>query len=117
MPAGVGGTTIEGRATGEWPWPALPDEPARPRRPGGQPLRRHIDETAAVGGGTWPGGWGRGPTGGGRSTGTGPRAATVESAVTDPWPALPDDATLWTVPADALDTTQLGRLDREQAGG
>jgi hypothetical protein len=34
----------------------------------------------------------------------------------DPWPALPDDGAVWTVPGDPLDAAHLGRLDREQAG-
>ncbi|MEU8179455.1 hypothetical protein AB0B85_27490 [Micromonospora sp. NPDC049044] len=118
VPSGVRGTTIDGPATGEWPWPALPDEAARPRPPGGAPLGRYVDQSAAPGGRTWTGGGWHDPSDGGRSTGTEPRAATpVGSPVPDRWPALPDDATLWTVPADALDTAQLGRLDREQAGG
>ncbi|MGQ5261548.1 hypothetical protein ACTWLT_12385 [Micromonospora sp. ZYX-F-536] len=33
------------------------------------------------------------------------------------WPELPDDQPLWTVPGEALDAAQHGRLDREQAGG
>lgn len=35
----------------------------------------------------------------------------------DPWPALPDDGPLWTVPGAALDAGHERRLDREQAGG
>ncbi len=35
----------------------------------------------------------------------------------DPWPALPDDGPLWTVPGTALDADHERRLDREQAGG
>ncbi|WP_269639473.1 hypothetical protein [Micromonospora chokoriensis] len=34
----------------------------------------------------------------------------------DPWPALPDDTALWSVAGAALDTVQVTRLDREQAG-
>ncbi|MEO3774645.1 hypothetical protein [Micromonospora sp. B9E7] len=53
-----------------------------------------------------PGG-GRGPD----------RTATQADATAfDPWPALPDDGALWTVPGDVLDAAHLGRLDREQAG-
>ncbi|MEU1362284.1 hypothetical protein ABZ356_20875 [Micromonospora zamorensis] len=44
------------------------------------------------------------------------RSPEPTARTTDPWPALPDDAALWSVPGDALDTAQLGRLDREQAG-
>ncbi|MEV1012400.1 hypothetical protein AB0I89_01345 [Micromonospora sp. NPDC049801] len=35
----------------------------------------------------------------------------------DPWPALPDDGPLWTVPGATLDAGHERRLDREQAGG
>ncbi len=35
-----------------------------------------------------------------------------------PWPALPDDRALWSVPEpDGVDAEHLRRLDREQAGG
>ncbi|MHA4947466.1 hypothetical protein ACX27O_09105 [Micromonospora sp. SD19] len=52
--------------------------------------------------------------GGGRATGI---ATPVGSARgDDPWPALPDDSALWSVAEPALDTAQLSRLDREQAG-
>ncbi|MET8526353.1 hypothetical protein [Micromonospora sp. NPDC005172] len=47
-------------------------------------------------------------------------AAFPSSAVApgaDPWPALPDDRPLWTVPGRVLDTGHERRLDREQAGG
>ncbi|MEK8105500.1 hypothetical protein NKG94_10820 [Micromonospora sp. M12] len=90
--------TVEGS-----PWPALPDD----ARPAGHPY--------PVGAATRDGEWGRGPTGG-RAAGVEPASSGVGARVVDPWPALPDDSTLWTVPDDALDTTQLSRLDREQAG-
>ncbi|WP_158629601.1 hypothetical protein [Micromonospora arida] len=43
-----------------------------------------------------------------------PPSAAARSA--DPWPALPDDTALWSAAGAAVDTTQLTRLDREQAG-
>lgn len=91
--------TVEGG-----PWPALPDD-ARPA--GGHPY--------PVGVATRDGEWGRGRTGGG-AAGFEPASSGVGARVVDPWPVLPDDSTLWTVPGDALDATQLSRLDREQAG-
>ncbi|GGO27851.1 hypothetical protein [Micromonospora parathelypteridis] len=115
------GTTVDrrrdlGHAASDWPWLALPDEPARPRQQPRRPVGLRVDEAETVGGGAWAGGWGHVPTGG-RSTSTGTPSSTVEARVTDPWPALPDDATLWAVPGDALNDAQLSRLDREQAGG
>ncbi|MDG4781668.1 hypothetical protein O7614_18610 [Micromonospora sp. WMMD961] len=53
-----------------------------------------------------PGG-GRGPEG---------TPTQVDATAFDPWPALPDDNALWTVPGDVLDAAHLVRLDREQAG-
>ncbi|MBQ0901104.1 hypothetical protein [Micromonospora sp. U21] len=92
-----GGPLDVARAAGSGPWPALPDEPAwSGHRTGG---------AEAVTGAAWTGGSGRGPAGGGWLTVTG-----------DLWPALPDDRLLWTVPGAALDATDLGRLEREQAG-
>ncbi|MEU7803464.1 hypothetical protein AB0B10_29850 [Micromonospora arborensis] len=126
------GTTVDRRrdlnhAGGDWPWPTLPDEPARPRQQPRRPAGQRVDETDTFGGaawaggawagGAWAGGWGRGPTDGGRSTSTGAPSSTAGARVTDPWPALPDDAALWTVPGDAVNDAQLSRLDREQAGG
>jgi hypothetical protein len=35
----------------------------------------------------------------------------------DPWPALPDDAPLWTIPTTGYAADRLARLEREQAGG
>ncbi|MBM0235482.1 hypothetical protein JNW91_29120 [Micromonospora sp. STR1_7] len=40
-----------------------------------------------------------------------PAATTI-----GPWPELPDDGPLWTVPGAALDAAQLDRLEREQVG-
>ncbi|MEU8392051.1 hypothetical protein [Micromonospora sp. NPDC048842] len=80
------------------PWPALPGEPAPPGHP------------AAVG---IPG---TETSGGGRVTGIdGPLPGAAARSV-DPWPALPDDTALWSVAGAAVDTAQLTRLDREQAG-
>ncbi|RAO07129.1 hypothetical protein [Micromonospora noduli] len=79
------------------PWLALPGEPAPPGHPAA--LRDA----------------GTGTPGGGRATGIdGPPNAAARSV--DPWPALPDDTTLWSVAGAAVDTAQLTRLDREQAG-
>ncbi|WP_433111628.1 hypothetical protein [Micromonospora sp. CA-246542] len=54
-------------------------------------------------------------------TGHWPVSAPFPSAAVgpgvDPWPALPDDGPLWTVPGAALDAGHERRLDREQAGG
>jgi hypothetical protein len=33
-----------------------------------------------------------------------------------PWPDLPDDTPLWTIPATGYSAEHLARLDREQAG-
>ncbi|MGC4854666.1 hypothetical protein ACLQ24_15035 [Micromonospora sp. DT4] len=55
------------------------------------------------------------------SSGRWPVSAAFPSAAVapgvDPWPALPDDGPLWTVPGAALDAGHERRLDREQAGG
>ncbi|MGC4835588.1 hypothetical protein ACLQ3D_13920 [Micromonospora vinacea] len=40
----------------------------------------------------------------------------ADATALDPWPALPDDTALWSVAGAAVDTAQLTRLDREQAG-
>ncbi|MFG1866603.1 hypothetical protein [Micromonospora arborensis] len=114
------GTTLDRRrdldhAASDWPWLALPDEPARPRRQPRRPAGQRVDETETLDGAAWAGGWGRGRTDGGRPTGA--PSSTAGARVTDPWPALPDDAALWTVSGDALTDAQLSRLDREQAGG
>ena len=34
----------------------------------------------------------------------------------DPWPTLPDDGPLWTVPMTGYAADRLARLEREQAG-
>ncbi|MGA5309168.1 hypothetical protein [Micromonospora taraxaci] len=44
------------------------------------------------------------------------RVIQADATAFGPWPALPDDRAVWTVPGDVLDTAHLGRLDREQAG-
>jgi hypothetical protein len=49
----------------------------------------------------------------------GRREAAQEGAIQDealPWPDLPDDAPLWTVPMTGYSAEHLARLDREQAG-
>ncbi|WCN78877.1 hypothetical protein [Micromonospora sp. LH3U1] len=112
----AGGTTMNPRgdlasATGGGPWPALPDESARvgqpAKHPAGHPAGPRVTEAGTISG-TWADER--------RSASTRPWSSVIEARVTDPWPALPDDATLWTVPGDALDAVQLSRLDREQAG-
>ncbi|MCG5444201.1 hypothetical protein NIE79_002346 [Micromonospora sp. NIE79] len=99
--AGTPSTSARGdldRLVDGGPWLALPGEPAPPGRP-----------VALRDGGT-------GTAGGGRATGIdGPPASTAARSV-DPWPALPDDTALWSVAGAAVDTVQLTRLDREQAG-
>ncbi len=54
--------------------------------------------------------------GGGRATGFATPTPVGSARGDDPWPALPDDSALWSVAGPALDTAQLTRLDREQAG-
>lgn len=98
-----GGPLDVARAAGSGPWPALPDDPAWPAHPSGGAAFTGGPDAAT--GGARTAGSGRGPVGGGWSTVTG-----------DLWPALPDDRLLWTVPGTALDATDLGRLEREQAG-
>ncbi|MFI6269659.1 hypothetical protein [Micromonospora zamorensis] len=105
------------------PWPALPGERMWSEQHAGPRHGPHRDQRAGH-----PGGWRDGDIGtavvaiGGstRDPGGGgwpvSRAFGPTARTTDPWPALPDDGTLWTVPGDALDAAQLGRLDREQAG-
>ncbi|RAO39299.1 hypothetical protein PSN13_00323 [Micromonospora saelicesensis] len=86
------------RLVGGGPWLALPGEPAPPRHPAA--LRDA----------------GTGTADDGRATGIdGPPPSAAARSV-DPWPALPDDTALWSVAGAALDTAQLTRLDREQAG-
>ncbi|WP_433260264.1 hypothetical protein ACQPWR_16875 [Micromonospora vinacea] len=80
------------------PWLTLPGEPAPPGR------------TAALGD------TGTGAVNGGRSPDLdGPPLDVVVTSL-DRWPALPDDTALWSVAGAAVDTAQLTRLDREQAG-
>ncbi|WP_433549870.1 hypothetical protein ACQP08_17815 [Micromonospora zamorensis] len=127
--AGRGGLAAV-EAAGNGPWPALPGERTWPEQHvgphPGQHTGQHRDHRAGH-----PGGWrdgdvgtvGAGIGGSTRDPGSGGwpvsrafRSPEPTALTTDPWPALPDDGTLWTVPGDALDATQLGRLDREQAG-
>ncbi|MEU7847816.1 hypothetical protein AB0B74_17675 [Micromonospora parva] len=75
-------------------WPDLPGERARSGPPAALPGWDTVDGRA-TGIATPPVGSARGD---------------------DPWPALPDDSALWSVAGPALDTAQLTRLDREQAG-
>ncbi|MEU1677626.1 hypothetical protein ABZ422_00890 [Micromonospora zamorensis] len=110
-------------AASNGPWPALPGERTWPEQHAGPRPGQHRDQRAGH-----PGGWrggdvgtvGAGNGGSTRDPGGGgwPASRSFRSTerTTDPWPALPDDGTLWTVPGDAVDAAQLGRLDREQAG-
>ncbi|WP_330466977.1 hypothetical protein [Micromonospora zamorensis] len=117
--AGRGGLAAV-EAAGNGPWPALPGERTWPEQHvgphPGQHRAGHLGgwrggDVGTVGAGS--GGSTRDPGGGGWPAS---RAFRSTERTTDPWPALPDDGTLWTVPGDALDAAQLGRLDREQAG-
>ncbi|MFG3707106.1 hypothetical protein ACGF7U_20610 [Micromonospora sp. NPDC047670] len=68
-----------------------------------------------------------GPDGAGPASGAGPAPAdgagpgggvgSGASRQGGPWPALPDEHPLWTVPAADVDDERVRRLDREQAGG
>ncbi|MET8361181.1 hypothetical protein [Micromonospora sp. NPDC005171] len=78
------------------PWPALPGEPVPPGR------RAALRDA--------------GTAGGGRATDLDGPPLDVAVTGVDPWPALPDDTALWSVAGAAVDTAQLTRLDREQAG-
>ncbi|MEW2147533.1 hypothetical protein AB0869_32440 [Micromonospora vinacea] len=80
------------------PWLTLPGEPAPP----GRPAARRDAGTGAAGGQRAP------------SLDGPPPSAAARNV--DPWPALPDDTALWSVVGAAVDTAQLTRLDREQAG-
>jgi hypothetical protein len=86
-------------------WPALPDAPADrwPALPQDAPGHR----AAPV-----PPGWSAGT-----DLQAGADAGASGPGRGDPWPALPDDGELWTLPAPAVDPAQLRRLDTEQAGG
>ncbi|MGW5582344.1 hypothetical protein, partial [Micromonospora chokoriensis] len=101
-------------------WPALPDERAWPdhRHPDHRRPDQHVGR---------PGGWhgsdittlGGALDAAPRDQGGGrwPVSTSLRSPeIGDPWPALPDDGAVWTVPGDTLDAAHLGRLDREQAG-
>ncbi|MGW3890601.1 hypothetical protein ACWD69_18090 [Micromonospora chokoriensis] len=98
-------------------WPALPDDRARSGQQVGErvgrPTGHRNGQAARAAGVAWIGSAHHDP-GGGR----GPERRVIQADATafDPWPALPDDGALWTVPGDVLDTAHLGRLDREQAG-
>jgi hypothetical protein len=35
----------------------------------------------------------------------------------DPWPSLPDDDPLWTIPGAGFAADRVAQLEREQAGG
>ncbi|CCH18981.1 hypothetical protein MILUP08_43897 [Micromonospora lupini str. Lupac 08] len=94
-----------GRAAGGGWWPDLPGEPARP---GGEPGRRHAEHlrrSHRAPGAT-----------SGRQSSADTAFRAAEAAVVDPWPELPDDGPLWTVPGAGLDAPHVDRLDREQAG-
>ncbi|MDG4810331.1 hypothetical protein O7634_26560 [Micromonospora sp. WMMD1120] len=91
----AGPTTGRGELTRHpaGPWPALADEPAATgRRAGAAGAAEH--------------GWWHGDT---------PPAA--EARAVDRWPALPDDAILWTTPGSVPDAARSSRLDEEQAAG
>ncbi|WP_433528800.1 hypothetical protein ACQPYA_20990 [Micromonospora sp. CA-263727] len=94
---------------------------------GGLPLggRRPAGDPLPAGDGLWPG---SGLPGGAGRRPDGVRAPWPDLAPTgrssgrwgrpDPWPVLPDDRPLWSVPdPGGADAEQLRRLDREQAGG
>ncbi|MBG6104876.1 hypothetical protein IW249_005290 [Micromonospora vinacea] len=103
--------------TGDGLWPALPDDRARSgQRVGercGPGARDRNGSAARAAGVTWTGWAHRDP-----GVGRGPESAAFQADTTalDPWPALPDDTALWSVAGAAVDTAQLTRLDREQAG-
>ncbi|MEU1643701.1 hypothetical protein [Micromonospora zamorensis] len=102
------------------PWPALPGERKWSEQHAGPRPGQHRDQRAGHPGRWRDGDLGAGSGGSTRDPGGGgwpaSRAFRSTERTTDPWPALPDDGTLWTVPGNALDAAQLGRLDREQAG-
>ncbi|MFI5924606.1 hypothetical protein ACIA3K_01370 [Micromonospora sp. NPDC051543] len=115
--------------TGRYGEPERPDQHDVPRRGQRTPPDRdqRADNPYADGRrGGEVGWWDAGP---GYGTGTAevdsagrwPVSAPFASAAfgpgVDPWPALPDDGPLWTVPGAALDAGHERRLDREQAGG
>ncbi|MCZ7374575.1 hypothetical protein [Micromonospora sp. WMMC250] len=119
--AAPGDAGWDGRAAVEvdGSWPALPDERAWPDH-------RRADQYVGRSGG-WRGsdigtvgvsvgGAPRDRVGGRWPAGIEFPSTEIGSPAADPWPALPDDAAVWTVPGDGLDAAHLGRLDREQAG-
>ncbi|MEU4473320.1 hypothetical protein [Micromonospora sp. NPDC023888] len=116
--AGGGGAAGGGAAGGGGLWPALPDELARSGQQVGERVGQHTaprnGAAARAAGVGWIGSVHREPGGGRGPENTGSQA---DATAFDRWPALPDDTALWSVAGAALDTAQLGRLDREQAGG
>ncbi|MGV9213615.1 hypothetical protein ACTFTM_17315 [Micromonospora sp. RB23] len=94
---------------------------ARPERD--QPVDTpHVVPRRGGAAGQWDGppGYGTGVAevdGGGRWPASAVFPSTAVGPDVDPWPALPDDGPLWTVPGAALDAGHERRLDREQAGG
>lgn len=114
-----GGMTAAGgvAVTGDGLWPALPDDRARSgQRVGerwGPGAGDRNGSAARAAGVAWTGSAYRDP-----GVGRGPESAVFQADATalDPWPALPDDTALWSVAGAAVDTAQLTRLDREQAG-
>ncbi|MBQ1020545.1 hypothetical protein KBX71_22085 [Micromonospora sp. D93] len=103
--------------TGGGLWPALPDDRSRSGQRvgerGGQGTGNRNGQAARAGGVAGIGSEQRDP-----GVGRGPESMVFRADTTalDPWPALPDDTALWSVAAAALDTAELNRLDREQAG-
>ncbi|WP_327035890.1 hypothetical protein [Micromonospora ureilytica] len=103
--------------TGEGLWPALPDDRSRSGQRvgerGGQGTGNRNGQATRAAGVAWIGSAQRDP-----GVGRGPESMVFRPDTTalDPWPALPDDSALWSVAAAALDTAELNRLDREQAG-
>ncbi|MEU5781188.1 hypothetical protein [Micromonospora lupini] len=94
-------------------WPDLPGERARP---GGERGTRHA-EHHRDGHHQHSHRDPRATSAGQLSAGTAFRASAAEAVAVDPWPELPDDGPLWTVPGAGLDASHVDRLDREQAGG
>ncbi|WP_433533737.1 hypothetical protein ACQPZK_16145 [Micromonospora sp. CA-249363] len=103
-----------------------PGQPAAPQHP--RPERDQRADRPSVG--VWHGqrggelgqwdsspGYGTGTDSAGRRPVSVPIPAAAVGPGLDPWPALPDDGPLWTVPGAALDAGHERRLDREQAGG
>ncbi|GIJ31487.1 hypothetical protein Vse01_06350 [Micromonospora sediminimaris] len=102
--------------------PRLPDGDGWAGRPIGPGDGRWVPHGPPTGDGRWPGSGL--PIGDGRwSVGADVRWPELESSRggrtrPDPWPALPDDRALWSVPGPADgDEHRTRRLDGEQAGG